>query len=78
MIHRPHYKIKKRLANIEGNVAAARLLIIEAIADDEPRAYALEFLKQIEDFAGSAYRVIEADRQKIIQASLEAGNDGKQ
>ena len=69
MMHRPHYKIKKRLANITGNVAAARLLIIEAIVDDEARAYTLEFLKQIDDFAGSAYRVIEADRQKTIQAN---------
>lgn len=66
--HRPHYKIKKRLANIQGNVAAARLLIIEAIVDDEPRAYALEFLKQIEDYAGSAYRVIDADRLKNLDA----------
>ena len=75
MLSRPHYKIKKRLVSIERQVQAARLQIIEAIVDDEPRAYALEFLKQIEDFAGSAYRVIEADRQKIIEASLEGDND---
>lgn len=71
MTHRPHYKIKKRLVSIERQVQAARLMIVEAIADDEARACALEFLKQIEDFAGSAYRVIEADRQKIINNSLE-------
>lgn len=71
LVHRPHYKIKKRLASICRQTAAIRLMAIEAIADDEPRAYALEFLKQIEDYAGSAYRVIEADRQKIIKASLE-------
>lgn len=68
MLNRPHYKIKKRLANISGNVAAARLLIVEAIQDDEARVYTLEFLKQIEDFAGSAYRVIEADRQRVINS----------
>ncbi len=70
-MHRPHYKIKKRLVSIERQVQAIRLMAIEAIADDEPRAYVMEFLKQIEDFAGSAYRVIEADRQKAIQARLE-------
>lgn len=66
-MHRAHYKIKKRLANISGNVSAARLMIVEAIADDEARAYALEFLKQIEGFSESAYQVIEKDRKKHIQ-----------
>lgn len=65
-MHRPHYKIKKRLASISRQTAAARLQIIEAIADEEARAYALEFLKQIDEFAESAYRVIEADRQRLI------------
>ena len=74
MIHRPHYKIKKRLTSIERQVQAIRLMAIEAIQDDEPRAYTLEFLKQIEDYAGSAYRVIEADRQRVIKASLEKEN----
>ncbi len=68
MIHRPHYKIKKRLNSIERQVQAARLQIIEAIQDDEARAYTLEFLKQIEDYAGSAYRVIEADRKRVINS----------
>ncbi len=68
MIHRPHYKIKKRLTSIERQVQSARLQIIEAIQDDEARAYTLEFLKQIEDYAGSAYRVIEADRQRVINS----------
>ena len=74
MIHRPHYKIKKRLTSIERQVQAIRLMAIEVIQDDEPRAYTLEFLKQIEDYAGSAYRVIEADRQRVIKASLEKEN----
>jgi len=68
-MHRPHYKIKKRLASISRQTAAIRLMAIEAIADDEARAYALEFLNQINGFAESAYRVIEADRQKIIQTN---------
>lgn len=63
-MHRPHYKIKKRLASICRQTEAIRLMAIEAIADDEARAYLLTFLNQIEDFAESAHRVVEVDRQK--------------
>ena len=71
MIHRPHYKIKKRLASIERQVQSARLQIVEAIQYDEARVNTLDLLKQIEDLAGSAYEIIEADRQRVINDSLE-------
>ena len=46
-------------------------MAIEAIADEEARAYLLTFLNQIEDFTESAYRVVEIDRQKVLLESSD-------